>query len=417
MKFLQYYLHGLNDLFLREKRVLVRVDYNVPIENGIIQDTERIERSLPTIRELLNRGNSVILMSHLGRPQKDLDEDGHIKAEKYTLRQLVQPLQSLLNREVLFAEDCGGPDSRRKAMDLKPGQVLLLENTRFHPGETKGDEAFAQSLATLGQCYVNDAFGAIHRNHASNAVVAHFFPVECKAMGMLIEEELQHISRIMHRPSEPFTLILGGAKVSDKIPIIERLLPKVHNILIGGGMAFTFLKAMGYEIGKSILQKSYIEVCARIIEKAQKHKVRLLLPEDFVVVDPDDPNDVPSVADVVAFPPNKAGYDIGPKTLYAFEPFILRSKTILWNGPMGVFEKEAFSRGTNKVASDIAFATRNKAFSLVGGGDTAAAVKKAGLAHKMSYISTGGGALLTIFEGKPLPALEALAYQIADDTN
>ncbi len=416
MKFFQYHLHGLNDLFLREKRVLVRVDYNVPIENGIIQDTERIERSLPTIRELLNRGNAVILISHLGRPQKDLDEDGHIKVEKYTLRQLVQPLQSLLNREVLFAEDCGGPDSRRKAMDLKPGQVLLLENTRFHPGETKGDEAFAQSLATLGQCYVNDAFGAIHRNHASNAVVAHFFPVECKAMGMLIEEELQHISRIMHRPSEPFTLILGGAKVSDKIPIIERLLPKVHNILIGGGMAFTFLKAMGYEIGKSILQKSYIEVCARIIEKAQKHKVRLLLPEDFVVVDPDDSSDAPSVADVVAFPPNKAGYDIGPKTLYAFEPFILRSKTILWNGPMGVFEKEAFARGTNKVASDIAFATRNKAFSLVGGGDTAAAVKKAGLAHKMSYISTGGGALLTIFEGKPLPALEALAYQIDDDT-
>lgn len=383
------------------KKALIRVDFNVPLdENFNITDDNRIQGALPTIKKILNDGGSVILMSHLGRPK-----DG--PADKYSLRHVVAHLSEQLSAEVQFADDCIGEEATRKAAALRSGQVLLLENLRFYKEEEKGDEAFAGKLAQLGEVYVNDAFGTAHRAHASTAVIAKFFP-DAKYFGYLMAAELQNAEKVLSGAEKPFTAIMGGAKVSDKILLIERLLDKVDNLIIGGGMAYTFAKAKGGSIGNSLVENDKLELATSLIEEAKSKGVELLLPGDSVIADAfsNDANvDVASIYDISA---GWMGLDIGPDTVSKFIDVIDSSKTILWNGPMGVFEMEKFEKGTKAVAGAVVSATEKGAFSLIGGGDSAAAVAKFGFEDQVSYVSTGGGALLEYMEGKELPGVKAI---------
>lgn len=391
------------------QKVLIRVDFNVPLDKKTfaVTDDTRIRAAIPTIKKILNDGGSAILMSHLGRPLKKLKEDGTVDYEKHSLKHVVKPLAEKLGTEVKFATDCIGEPAKKAAADLKPGEVLLLENLRFHKEEEKGNEDFAKELASLGNFYVNDAFGTAHRAHASTAVIAKFFP-DKKCSGYLLRDEVQNAERVLKSAEKPFTAILGGAKVSDKILLIESLLDRADNIIIAGGMAYTFFKALGGNIGNSLVEDDRLELAKSLLEKAKQKNVKLLLPADSIVADRFEANAMTEESPSNNIPEGWMGLDISKKAIAEFSDTIGKSKTILWNGPMGVFEMEKFQNGTKAIAAAVADATSHGAFSLVGGGDSVAAVNKFGLADKVSYVSTGGGAMLEFFEGKILPGVEAL---------
>ncbi|HTK20262.1 MAG TPA: phosphoglycerate kinase [Mucilaginibacter sp.] len=383
------------------KRALIRVDFNVPLDKDYnITDDNRMTAALPTIKKILKDGGEVILMSHLGRPK-----DG--PTEKYSLKHLVPHLSDLLGQHVEFADDCIGPEAVQKSKDLAKGQVLLLENLRFYKEEEKGDVEFAKKLAALGDVYVNDAFGTAHRAHASTAVIAQFFP-EAKCFGYLMAAELANAEKVLNDAAKPFTAIMGGAKVSDKIELIERLMDKVDNLIIGGGMAYTFAKAQGGHIGKSLVEEDKLELANSLIEKAKAKGVNLLLPTDSIIADNFSNDANTDTANNDNIKDGWMGLDIGPASVKAFSKVVENSQTILWNGPMGVFEMEKFEQGTKAVAEAVVRATENGAFSLIGGGDSAAAVAKFNFTNEVSYVSTGGGALLEYMEGKELPGVKAI---------
>ena len=382
------------------KKAIIRVDFNVPLNaNFEITDDSRLKATLPTIKKILADGGSVILMSHLGRP-KNGPED------KFSLRHIKKHLGQLLDVDVLFADDCIGTQATEMAANLKNGDVLLLENLRFYKEETNGDAVFAQKLASLADVYVNDAFGTAHRAHASTAVIADF--MDLKVFGYVMAKEVENATKLMKNPERPFTAIVGGAKVSDKILIIENLLNIADNIIIGGGMAFTFFKATGGQIGSSLCEDDRIEDCLRIIETAKKKGVNILLPEDSLCTTSFSNDTERSTYATNNIPDGWMGLDIGEEAIAQFSKTILESKTILWNGPMGVFEMSHFAKGTTAIATAVAAATSQGAFSLIGGGDSAAAVNLLGFSAQMSYISTGGGALLEFFEGKILPGIKSI---------
>lgn len=385
------------------QKVLVRVDFNVPLNDKFeITDDSRMKASVPTIQKILQDGGMVILMSHLGRPK-----DG--PSEKYSLKHLVLHLSKLLNgATVLFANDCIGEQAYLTAGMMKPGEVLLLENLRFYKEEEKGDEAFAKKLSQLGDVWVNDAFGTAHRAHASTAVIAKFFPVEKRLFGYVMEGEVAAAEKVLHQAQKPFTAIIGGAKVSDKILIIENLLDKATDIIIGGGMAYTFFKAQGGNIGNSLCEEERLQTALEILRKAEEKGVNIQLPADSVIAGKFAADTEVSVAPSNNILAGWMGLDIGPNACNQFANVIKRSKTILWNGPMGVFEMPGFQSGTKAIATAVAEATENGAYSLVGGGDSVAAVNQFGYADKVSYVSTGGGAMLEYFEGKVLPGIAAV---------
>jgi phosphoglycerate kinase len=384
------------------KRALIRVDFNVPLDEQFnITDDNRMVGAIPTIEKILKDGGSVILMSHLGRPKEGPND-------KYSLRHIVKHLSTLLNLDVHFAADCIGEDALNKSQNLKAGEVLLLENLRFYKEEEKGDEAFAQKLAQLGDVYVNDAFGTAHRAHASTAIIANFFP-RARYFGYLMAGELANAEKILNHAERPFTAIMGGAKVSDKILLIEKLLDKVDNLIIGGGMAYTFAKAQGGQIGTSICEDDKMTLALELIEKAKQKNVNLILPIDTVIADAFSPDANTLEVKSGHIPSDWMGLDIGSETAKLFSELIKNSKTVLWNGPMGVFEMTKFEVGTKAVALAVVEATKNGAFSLIGGGDSAAAVSKFGFEDQVSYVSTGGGALLEYMEGKELPGVKAIA--------
>ncbi len=387
----------------KSQKVLVRVDYNVPLDASFhITDDTRMRATIPTIQKILKDGGSVILMSHLGRPK-----DG--PAEKYSLQHLVAHLSKLLGGEpVKFADDCIGASASSAAASLQPGEVLLLENLRFYKEEEKGDKDFAQKLSKLGDVYVNDAFGTAHRAHASTAVIAQFFPGDKKMFGLVMESEVASAEKIMHKSDKPFTAIIGGAKVSDKILIIENLLERATDIIIGGGMAYTFMKAQGGAIGNSLCEDDRLDTAVELLKKAEVKGVCIHLPSDSVIADKFSAEANISTAPSSEIPDGWMGLDIGMNACEQFTNCIKRSKTILWNGPMGVFEMPKFQHGTKMIATAVAAATQAGAFSLVGGGDSVAAVNQFGFADKVSYVSTGGGALLEYFEGKILPGIAAI---------
>lgn len=386
----------------KDKKALVRVDFNVPFDSDFnITDDKRMRAALPTIQKILNDGGAVILMSHLGRPKGGPDD-------KNSLKHILGDLSRMLDLQVKFADDCIGAEAVEKAKNLMPGEVLLLENLRFYKEEEKGDRDFAGKLAKLGDVYVNDAFGTAHRAHASTAIVAEFFPTE-KYFGYLMAEELKNAEKVNVGAAKPFTAIMGGAKVSDKILLIESLLDKVDNLIIGGGMAYTFAKAQGGEIGTSLLEADRMELCLELLEKAKAKGVNLYLPLDTVIADKFDNEASKGTVDTGQIPADWMGLDIGPRTIALFSEVIANSKTLLWNGPMGVFEMANFEQGTRAVADAVVAATqKNGAFSLIGGGDSAAAIAKFKLEDKVSYVSTGGGALLEYMEGKELPGVKAI---------
>jgi len=383
------------------KRALIRVDFNVPLDKDYnITDDNRMTAALPTIKKILADGGAVILMSHLGRPK-----DG--PTDKYSLKHLIPHLSDLLGQQVEFADDCIGADALAKSKALGKGEVLLLENLRFYKEEEKGDVEFAKKLAALGDVYVNDAFGTAHRAHASTAVIAQFFP-DAKYFGYLMAGELANAEKVLNGAEKPFTAIMGGAKVSDKIELIEKLLDKVDNLIIGGGMAYTFAKAQGGKIGKSLVEEDKLDLALSLIAKAKEKGVNLLLPTDSVIADnfSNDANTEAAQNDNIK--DGWMGLDIGPASIKAFSKVVEASKTILWNGPMGVFEMEKFEAGTKAIAEAVVKATEGGAFSLIGGGDSAAAVAKFGFTDEVSYVSTGGGALLEYMEGKELPGVKAI---------
>jgi phosphoglycerate kinase len=387
--------------FANEK-ALVRVDFNVPLDDKYnITDDTRIRAAIPTIKKILAGGGTAILMSHLGRPK-----DG--PTEKYSLNHLVPHLRKLLRTPIIFAEDCIGSPAEKAIAKAQPGQVVLLENLRFYKEEEKGDKAFAEKLAKLGDVYVNDAFGTAHRAHASTSVIAQFFPRDRRMFGLLMESEVASAERVLHQAQSPFTAIIGGAKVSDKILIIENLLDRATDIIIGGGMAYTFFKATGGKIGNSLSEDDRLGTAKELLAKAEAKGVRIHLPSDSIIADKFDANANDSTAPSNNIPDGWMGLDIGINACEQFTNVIHHSKTILWNGPMGVFEMAKFQKGTKGIAKAVAEATENGAFSLVGGGDSVAAVNQFGYADKVSYVSTGGGALLEYFEGKELPGIAAI---------
>ena len=392
---------NVDSLNFAGKKVLVRVDFNVPLDEHLqVSDDTRIQAAVPTIKKILTDGGSAILMSHLGRP-KGGPED------KYSLKHIVSAVEAALGQKISFASDCIGEEAIQKAAQLGASQVLLLENLRFYKEEEKGDSDFASKLAQLGDVYVNDAFGTAHRAHASTAVIAANFSQ--KVAGYLMESELTNADKVLGNPERPYTAIMGGAKIADKILIIERLLEKVDNLIIGGGMSYTFAKAQGGTIGTSLLEADKLDFVLELMEKAKAKGVNLILPVDTVIADDFSNSANQGLVNKGEIPDNWMGLDIGPKTRELFGKVILESKTILWNGPMGVFEMESFNKGTKAIAEYVAEATRNGAFSLIGGGDSAAAVNKFGYTDQVSYVSTGGGALLEHMEGKVLPGVAALA--------
>ncbi len=384
------------------EKALVRVDFNVPLDQYYrITDDSRITATIPTLKKILDDGGSVILMSHFGRPKNGYEE-------KYSMKHQLVKVEELLGRKIIFANDSIGEDAIKKANDLKPGEVLLLENLRFHNEEEKGDEEFAKKLAALGDVYVNDAFGTSHRAHASTAVIAKFFPQDKRMFGLLMEREVESLSKVLHNAEKPFLAIIGGAKVSDKILILEHLLDKATDIIIAGGMAYTFYKAEGGKIGNSLCEDERLDAALDLIKKAGEKNVCLHLPMDSIIADKFDNNAQVSGALSNNIPDGWMGLDIGKMAIESFCKVISHSKTILWNGPMGVFEMEKFQHGTKAIAQAVAEATANGAFTLIGGGDSGAAVKKFNLADKVSFVSTGGGALLEYFEGKELPGIKAI---------
>ena len=392
---------NVDSLNFAGKKALIRVDFNVPLDDHLqVSDDTRIQAAVPTIKKILKDGGSAILMSHLGRP-KGGPED------KYSLNHIVSAVEAALGQKISFASDCIGEEAIQKAAQLGAGEVLLLENLRFYKEEEKGEEAFAAKLAQLGDVYVNDAFGTAHRAHASTAVIAANFSQ--KVAGYLMESELTNADKVLGNPERPYTAIMGGAKIADKILIIERLLEKVDNLIIGGGMSYTFAKAQGGSIGTSLLEADKLDFVLELMEKAKAKGVNLILPIDTVIADDFSNTANQGLVNKGEIPDNWMGLDIGPKTRELFGKVILESKTILWNGPMGVFEMESFDKGTKAIAEYVAEATRNGAFSLIGGGDSAAAVNKFGYTDQVSYVSTGGGALLEHMEGKVLPGVAALA--------
>ncbi|HEV2354527.1 MAG TPA: phosphoglycerate kinase [Puia sp.] len=387
--------------FANEK-ALVRVDFNVPLDDKYnITDDTRIRAALPTIKKILADGGKAVLMSHLGRPK-----DG--PTEKYSLNHLVPHLRKLLRTPIIFAEDCIGSPAEKAIAKAQPGQVVLLENLRFYKEEEKGDPAFAKKLASLGDVYVNDAFGTAHRAHASTAVIAQFFPKDKRMFGLLMESEVASAERVLHESQKPFTAIIGGAKVSDKILIIENLLDRATDIIIGGGMAYTFFKATGGKIGNSLCENDRLDTARELLAKAESKGVRIHLPSDSIIADKFDADASDSTAPSNNIPDGWMGLDIGINACEQFTNVIHHSRTILWNGPMGVFEMPKFQNGTRGIAKAVAEATEKGAFSLVGGGDSVSAVNQFGYADKVSYVSTGGGAMLEYFEGKELPGIAAI---------
>ena len=397
-------------LDFNDKKVLVRVDFNVPLDKKTlaITDDTRMRAAVPTLKAILNGGGALIIMSHFDRPLKKLKEDGSIDVERFTLRHLQAHLATLLGCPVQFANDCLSDSTRETAANLKAGEVLLLENTRFYKGEEKGDPEMAQKLAQLGDIYVNDAFGTAHRAHASTATIAQYFPKGAKTFGFLMQSEIDSANRVLNAPERPFTAIVGGAKVSDKILILERLIESVDNLIIGGGMAYTFEKAMGGNIGGSLCENDRLEHALALIEKAKSRGVNLCLPKDSLCADKFDAAANTQVTKSNEIPEGWMGLDIAAEAIADFENIIKNSKTILWNGPMGVFEMEKFAAGTKAIALAVAAATEGGAFSLVGGGDSVAAVTQMGLEARVSYVSTGGGAMLEFLEGKELPGIAAI---------
>ncbi|CAM3599343.1 phosphoglycerate kinase [Flavobacterium chungbukense] len=390
----------LNDFDFKNKKAIIRVDFNVPLdENFNVTDTTRIEAAKPTIDAILAQGGSVILMSHLGRPKG--------AEEKYSLKHILSTASDILGVPVKFAENCVGEAAQAAAKDLKPGEVLLLENLRFHAEEEAGDVAFAKELASLGDIYVNDAFGTAHRAHASTTIIAQFFPND-KTFGTLLAKEIESLNKVLKNSEKPVTAVLGGSKVSSKITVIENILDKVDHMIIGGGMTFTFIKAQGGKIGESICEDDKLDLALEILRLAKEKGVQVHIPVDVIAADDFSNTANTQVVDVTAIPDGWQGLDAGPKSLENFKKVILESKTILWNGPLGVFEMETFSKGTIALGDYIAEATENGAFSLVGGGDSVAAVKQFGFEDKMSYVSTGGGAMLEMLEGRILPGIQAI---------
>jgi len=394
---------------LQGKKVLMRVDFNVPLNsNNEITDDTRIIKALPTILHVLHEGGSVILLSHLGRPLKKLNSDGSINKEKFSLKHLRSRLSDLLEREVKYADDTVGPNAFDLANSLKSGEVLLLENTRFFKEESAGDIEFAAKLAKLADCYINDAFGTAHRAHASTTTVARFFEPEDRCFGYLIEKEIKYADRVLHSPERPFTAILGGAKVSDKIQLIDRLIEIANHILIGGGMSYTFIKAMGGKIGNSLVEDEQLDLALELLAKAKEMNVDLIIPEDTIAGDAFSENAESQIFDSYRIEDGWMGLDIGEKAIGKYRQLIMSSRTILWNGPLGVFEFPKFANGTMAVAKAVADATSKGAFSLIGGGDSVSAINKSGLSDRVSFISTGGGAMLEYLEGKPLPGIKAI---------
>lgn len=390
----------LNDFDFNNKKALIRVDFNVPLdENFKVTDATRIEAAKETIDKILADGGSVILMSHLGRPKG--------KEEKYSLKHILEKTSEVLGKEVKFAEDCVGSVAEEAAKNLKPGEILLLENLRFYSEEEAGDVDFAKKLASLGDIYVNDAFGTAHRAHASTTIIAQFFPNE-KCFGTLLAKEIESLNKVLKDSEKPVTAVLGGSKVSSKITVIENILDKVDHLIIGGGMTFTFIKAQGGKIGDSICEDDKTDLALEILEKAKAKNVQVHIPVDVVAANAFSNDAETQVVNVNEIPDGWQGLDAGPKSLEQFKKVILESKTILWNGPLGVFEMENFAKGTIALGEFIAEATEKGAFSLVGGGDSVAAVKQFGLEPKMSYVSTGGGAMLEMLEGKSLPGIDAI---------
>ncbi|AZB00779.1 phosphoglycerate kinase [Chryseobacterium joostei] len=391
----------INDFNFKDKKALVRVDFNVPQDDQLkVTDNTRIVAVKPTVEKILKDGGSVILMTHLGRPK------GEVKDE-FSLKHILGEVSSVLGQEVKFVDECIGEKAEKAASELKPGEILLLENVRFHNEEEKGDEGFAEQLSKLGDAYVNDAFGTAHRAHASTAVIAKFFN-STKFFGLLMAKELQAIDKVLKSGEKPITAILGGSKVSTKITIIENILPAVDNLIIGGGMAFTFIKALGGKIGNSLVEEDKIPLALEILGKAKEHKVKIYLPSDAIIAESFS-NDVErKEADIYAIPEGWMGLDAGHKSRDQFNDVLLNSRTILWNGPIGVFEMSHFAGGTVALGDSIAEATRLGAFSLVGGGDSVAFVKQFGYADKVSYVSTGGGAMLESLEGLELPGVAAI---------
>lgn len=393
-------MRTLQDFNFKDKKAIIRVDFNVPLDDDFkVTDDTRIEAANPTIDKILADGGSVILMSHLGRPKG--------KEDKYSLRHIVEKTSEVLGLKVQFATDCRGEIAVNAAKNLKPGEVLLLENLRFYSEEEAGDENFAKELAALGDIYVNDAFGTAHRAHASTTIIAKFFPNN-KCFGILLAKEIESLNRVLNNSVKPVTAVLGGSKVSSKITVIENILDKVDHMIIGGGMTFTFVKALGGKIGNSICEEDKQELALEILRLAKEKNVQIHIPVDVVAADAFSNNANTQIVDVKEIPDGWQGLDAGPKSLANFKDVIMDSKTILWNGPLGVFEMENFAKGTIELGNYIAESTVNGAFSLVGGGDSVAAVKQFGLEDKMSYVSTGGGAMLEMLEGKTLPGIAAI---------
>jgi len=383
-----------------DKKAIIRVDFNVPLnEQFEITDDTRIRAALPTIKKVLDGNGSAILMSHLGRPKG--------KDEKFSLKHIVAHLSKSIGVEVKFADDCIGESARTMAAELKPGEVLLLENLRYYDEEKKGDEAFAKKLADLADLWINDAFGTAHRAHASTAVIAKFFP-EAKLFGYVMEGELSSVDKVLKDTKRPLTAIMGGAKVSSKIEIIQTLMSQVDNLIIGGGMTYTFVKAMGGTIGNSLVEDDKLDTAREILQKAKENNVKLHLASDALIADDFSNEANTKVCDVNAIPEGWMGLDVAEATIESFKKVIEESKTILWNGPVGVFEMDTFAKGTKAIADAIVTATEKGAFSLIGGGDSVAAINKYNLADKVSYVSTGGGALLEYIEGKELPGVKAI---------
>ncbi len=392
-------MQNINSFDFTNKKVIVRVDFNVPLNDNLeVTDATRIQAAIPTIKKIAETG-SVILMSHLGRPKA--------KEEKFSLKNIAPKLSELLGKEVMFINDCIGNNVKNKISEMKNGDILLLENLRYYPEEKKGDTNFAKQLSELADVYVNDAFGTAHRAHASTAIIADFFP-ENKMFGYLIEGELSSLQKVLENNKKPFTAILGGAKVSSKITVIDKMLEKVDNLIIAGGMTYTFIKARGGKIGNSLVEDEFLETANKLVQKAEDLNVKLILPVDIINADnfAEDANTIETAVDEIK--DGWMGLDIGPKTIDIFAKIIKNSSTVLWNGPAGVFEMEKFANGTKQIANALVEATKNGCYTLVGGGDSVAAIKKYKLEDKVSYVSTGGGAMLEFLEGKDLPGIVAI---------
>jgi len=389
----------LNDFNFKERQALIRVDFNVPLDkDGNVTDANRIEAAKPTILKILEDGGSVVLMSHLGRPERH--------EAKFSLKNIVKKVAEVIGVEPKFVDNCVGEEAKKAADDLMPGEILLLENLRFHKEEKGGDEAFAKELSKLGEIYVNDAFGTAHRAHASTTIVAKYFHDKC--FGYLLEKEIKNLDKVLHSEEKPVTAVLGGAKVSSKITVIKNILDKVDHLIIGGGMAYTFILAKGGKIGDSLVEVDKQELALDILKQAEEKGVEIHLPVDSLIADSFSEEASTQTSKIDQIPDGWMGLDAGPDSIKIFDEVIQKSRIILWNGPLGVFEMDAFAKGTIALGNSIAEATKNGAFSLVGGGDSVAAVKKFGFENKVSYVSTGGGAMLEMLEGKSLPGIQAI---------